>query len=72
MGDEGVKVIHVSQLLGNNKPVVAHKSFPRSADAGFTTGGEGKLGGAGVTAIEGPFRLAVTNYEDARGRHRLR
>jgi len=59
------------QLLGDNKPVIAHKSSPRSADAGFPFGGEGKLSGAGVTAIEGPLGLAVADYEDARGGHRL-
>jgi len=62
----------VSQLLGNNEPVIAYKSFPCSADAGFTIGGEGKLGGAGVAAVERPFGLAVADYEDARGGHRLR
>ncbi len=71
-GGQGKRNLHMSQLFWHNESVVAHKSFPRSADAGFAVGGEGKLGVAGVAAIEGPFCLAVAHNKDARGGHCLR
>lgn len=56
---------HVGNLLGSNKSVMANKSLSRSLDTLLTVGGEWNVGTAGMPTVEGPFRLAVADDEDA-------
>ena len=55
--------IHMREVSGDNQSVVADQCFASCAYPLFAIGSEGKLRGSGVTAVEGPFGLAVADYE---------
>ena len=65
-GAEGGSNSHVSQLLGDNQPIVADEGAACGAHAVLAVGGQGDVGVRGVAAVEGPLRLAVADDEDAR------
>lgn len=60
----------MSKILGHNQPVGAHHGLTRRHDTLLAVGCQRYIRGAGVAAVEGPFRLAVADDEDA-GSHCL-
>lgn len=56
-------------LRRNNQTIVTDQCFARSSDAGFTVLREWDVGGARVSAIEGPFGFAVADDESSGGCH---
>lgn len=56
-------------LRRHNQPIVTDQRFARSSDARLAVLGEGDVGGAGMPAIEGPFRFAMADDEGAGGCH---
>ena len=57
--------LHMSQLLGHNQPVLADKRLARGAHSSLAIGRKGDITGAGMTAVEGPLGLTVTDDENA-------
>lgn len=59
----------MSELLGDNEPIIAHHGLACGSDSLLAVLGEGDVGDTSVAAVEGPFCLAVADDEDTRGRH---
>lgn len=59
------------QSFRRNQSIIPDQSFPRCLDALFAIVCQRDVGGTGVTAIERPLRLTVTDDETAWGGHRL-
>ena len=59
----------MSEFGGDDEAVVAYEGFSCCADTLFAVGCQGDVSCAGVSAIEGPFCFAVTNYEGSGGSH---
>lgn len=57
----------MSKILGHNQPVGAHHGLTRRHDTLLAVGRQRYVRRAGVAAVEGPFRLAVADDEDAGG-----
>jgi hypothetical protein len=55
----------VRQVAGHDEAVVADECFSRGDDALLARQGQGDIGHARVSAIEGPFGFAVADDEDA-------
>ena len=60
----------MSQLTRHDQPVRSHQSLSRRPDASLSVGRQRELGGAGVSAVEGPLRLAMADDEGSRCSHR--
>jgi hypothetical protein len=58
---------HMSNLLGSNESIGPNKGLSRGLYSLLTIGSEGNISATSVSAAERPFRLAVTDDEDARG-----
>lgn len=58
--------VDVCELSWRNQTVRADKRPAGGADARDAVAGEGDVGGAGVAAVERPFRLAMADDEDSR------
>lgn len=56
---------HMSQVLGNDQAVIADQCLAGGLYPALAVGRERKFGGTGVSSIQGPFGLAVTDDEDA-------
>lgn len=56
-------------LRGNNESIIAYKGLSRRTYTLFPIGRQRNVGGASVTAIEGPLRLAMADDEDTGGCH---
>ena len=57
------------QHLGNNQAIAADHSAACGPDALFAIRRQGDVARARVAAVKGPFRLAVTDDEEAWCRH---
>jgi hypothetical protein len=57
------------QPLRRNQSIVAHKRFARSFHSLFPVGCKWDVGGTRVAPIEGPFCLAMADYEAPRDGH---
>ncbi len=68
-GGGRAEYLHVDDFAGDNQAIVSNEGFPGCADSLLAVGCEGELSGAGVAAVEGPFCLAMPDYEGAGGCH---
>lgn len=57
------------QLPRHDQPVVPDEGLPRRQDALLAVGRQRELRRAGMSAVQGPFGLAVADDEDAGGCH---
>lgn len=58
------------KLLGHDQAIVSHQGSTRGPDPLLAVGGQWDVGGAGMSAGEGPLGLAVSDDEAAGSRHR--
>lgn len=64
-----MRCIHVSYFRRHDQAIVSNKSFPSCADTAFTVLGQREVGGAGVSAVQRPFSLAMADDENAGSGH---
>lgn len=67
--EEGQANVHVSEFLGDNQTVGADERFSSGSNTFLAVGRERQFGGAGVSAVDRPVGLAVTNHENSGCRH---
>lgn len=61
--------LHVGKLVRHDESIVADHGVSRGNDSFLAVGCEGDIGASCVTAVEGPFGLAVADDEEARRGH---
>jgi hypothetical protein len=61
--------IHVCQVPWNDEPVIPNQRSSRSSNPFLSIGSERQFSSARMSSIQGPFRFAVADHEDAGGCH---